>query len=149
MNQAGIKTWKWDRDAVRGRDLGENIDLAIRNHDKTILVCSVNSLTSPQVEREIQQAMDKEAQIKTANAERRREALARRERPPTVDADVLIPIRLDDTIFSWDSHLKTEVTRRMVADFNDAPPGSSKYRQELQQLIKALNPKSWPPGGAG
>jgi hypothetical protein len=21
LNQAGIKTWKWDRDAVRGRDL--------------------------------------------------------------------------------------------------------------------------------
>lgn len=76
LNQAGIKTWKWDRDAVRGRDLGENIDMAIRTHDKTILVCSVNSLTSPQVEREIQLALDKEIQSKTANTERRKEALA-------------------------------------------------------------------------
>jgi hypothetical protein len=145
MNCEGIKTWKWDRDAVRGRDLAQNIDMAIRSHDKTILVCSVNSLTSPQVEREIQQALDKEVQIKTANAERRKEALARGEKPPTVDADVLIPIRLDDTIFQWDSHLKTEVTRRMVADFTSAPPGGDKYQHELQQLIKALNPKSWPP----
>jgi hypothetical protein len=148
LNQSGIKTWKWDRDAVRGRDLAQNIDLAIRSHDKTILVCSADSLTSPQVEREIQQALDKEVQIKTANAERRKEALARRERPPTVDADVLIPIRLDDTIFKWDSHLKGEVTRRMVADFTDAPPGSDKYQRELQQLIKALNPQSWPPAAA-
>ncbi len=145
LNKAGIKTWKWDRDAVRGRDLGENIDRAIRNHDKTILVCSVNSLTSPQVEREIQQALDKEVQIKTANAERRKEALAKGEKPPTVDADVLIPIRLDDTIFAWDSHLKGEVTRRMVADFTDVSPGSDKYNRELQALIKALNPQSWPP----
>ena len=145
LNQAGIKTWKWDRDAVRGRDLGQSIDLAIRNHDKTILVCSVNSLTSPQVEREIQQALDKEVQIKTANAERRKEALAKGEPPPTVDADVLIPIRLDNTIFSWDSHLKSEVTKRMVADFTDAPPGTDKYNRELQALIKALNPTSWPP----
>jgi hypothetical protein len=58
---------------------------------------------------------------------------------------VLIPIRLDDTIFGWDSHLKSEVTRRMVADFTSAPPGSDKYQHELQHLIKALNPKSWPP----
>ena len=145
LNQKGIKTWKWDRDAVRGRDLGENIGQAIRTHDKTILVCSINSLTSPQVEREIQQALDKEVQIKTNNVERRKEALAKGEPPPTVDADVLIPIRLDDTIFKWESQLKSEVTRRMVPDFTDAPPGSDKYNRELQALIKALNPKSWPP----
>jgi hypothetical protein len=146
LNRAGIKTWKWDRDAVRGRDLGENIDRAIRTHDKTILVCSVDSLTSPQVEREVQEALDKETQIKTANAERRKEALARGERPPTVDADVLVPIRLDDTIFNWDSHLKGEVTRRMLSDFTAAMPGSAKYNGELQKLIQALNPRSWPPG---
>lgn len=145
LNEAGIKTWKWDRDAVRGRDLAQSIDVAIRNHDKTILVCSANSLTSPQVEQEIQRALDKEVQIKTANAERRKEALSRGEPPPTVDADVLIPIRLDDTIFNWDSHLKSEVTRRMVADFTNASPGSDKYNRELQALIKALNPTSWPP----
>ena len=65
-----------------------------------------------------------------------------------VCADVLIPIRLDDIIFSWDSHLKGEVTKRMVADFTDAPPGSDKYNWELQALIKALNPTSWPPSVA-
>jgi hypothetical protein len=44
-----------------------------------------------------------------------------------------------------DSHLKGEVTRRMVADFTNVPPGSDKYNRELQALIKALNPQSWPP----
>ena len=86
--------------------------------------------------------------IKTANIERRKEALAKGEPPPTVDADVLIPIRLDETIFNWDSYLKGEVTKRMVADFTDAPPGSEKYNRELQELIKALNPTSWPPAVA-
>jgi hypothetical protein len=63
-----------------------------------------------------------------------------------VDADVLVPIRLDDTIFNWDSHLKCEVTRRMLSDFTAAMPGSAKYNGELQKLIQALNPRSWPPG---
>ena len=47
LNKAGIQTWKWDRDAVRGRDLHQSIDWAIRQYDKTILICSGNSLNSP------------------------------------------------------------------------------------------------------
>ena len=97
------------------------------------------------MEREIQQALDKEVRIKTANAERVKEALAAGTELPTVDADVLIPIRLDNYMFEWQSHLKGDVTRRMSADFNDAAPGSDKYKHELQELVKALNPKSWPP----
>ncbi len=90
-------------------------------------------------------ALDKEKRIKANNLDRRREALAAGEQPPQVDADVLIPIRLDDTIFNWDSHLKIEVSRRMISDFTDAPPGSEKYQAELQKLIHALNPQSWTP----
>ena len=71
--------------------------------------------------------------------------MAAGEPPPSVDADVLIPIRLDNTIFDWDSHLKIEVSRRMISDFTDASPDSEKYRNELQKLIDALNPKAWPP----
>ena len=145
LNSAGIKTWKWDRDAVPGRDLHQSIDGAIRHYDKTILICSVNSLTSPQVEPEIVAALDKEERIKANNLERRREALAAGVPTPYVDADVLIPIRLDDTIFNWDSHLKTEVSRRMISDFTDALPGGEKYRDELQKLINSLNPRAWPP----
>ncbi len=58
---------------------------------------------------------------------------------------MLIPIRLDDTIFDWDSHLQIEVSRRMISDFTDALPDSQKYQDELQKLIHALNPKAWPP----
>ena len=148
LNQAGIQTWKWDRDAVPGRDLHQSIDRAIRQYEKTILICSVNSLASPQVEPEIVAALDKEKRIKANNEERRREAKAAGEPPPHVDADVLIPIRLDDTIFEWDSHLKIEVSRRMISDFTGftgAPPDSEKYRDELQKLIHSLNPKAWLP----
>ena len=53
---------------------------------------------------------------------------------------MLIPIRLDDTIFQWDSHLKGEVTRRMISDFTGASPGSDKYQQELRALIEAHRP---------
>ena len=42
----GITTWKWNLDAVPGRYMRDNIDMAIRNYDKLILVCSANSLAS-------------------------------------------------------------------------------------------------------
>jgi len=54
-------------------------------------------------------------------------------------------IRRDTSILRWDSHLQIEVSRRMISDFTDASPGSEKYQAELQKLIHALNPQSWPP----
>jgi hypothetical protein len=144
LNEAGVKTWKWDLDAVPGRDLRENVDRAIRNYDKMILVCSINSVTSGPVEREIERALQNEEQLMAAKGERAREALAAGREPPYVDTDVLVPVRLDDTIFQWTSHFAPDVKRRMISDFTDAPPGSDKYKRELLKLINALNPRAWP-----
>ena len=105
LGEAGIKTWKWNLDAVGGRDLRQNIDVAIRNYDKLILVCSVNSLTSGPVEREIERALQKEDQLKAANAERAKEALKEGREAPYVDTDVLVPLRVDSSIFNWSCDL--------------------------------------------
>lgn len=145
LKSQGISTWKWNLDAVAGRYMRDNIDIAIRNYDKLILVCSADSLASGQVETEIRRALQKEQQIKKANEERRREAIAAGQTPPHVDANVLVPIRIDDSVFEWDSHIAADVTEYYIPDFTNAEPGSEKYRQELQKLIQALNPQTWPP----
>jgi TIR domain/Pentapeptide repeats (8 copies) len=100
LDEAGVKTWKWNMDAVPGRDLRENIDRAIKNYDKMILACSVNSLNSGPVEREIERALQKEGRLKAAKAERDKEALGNGIEPLYVDTDVLVPITIDDTISS-------------------------------------------------
>jgi hypothetical protein len=145
LGKTGVKTWKWNLDAVPGRDLRENIDRAIRNYDKMILVCSVNSLNSGPVEREIERALQKEDQLKAAKAEREKEALSDGREPPYVDTNVLVPITIDDTIFKWTSYYAADVQRLYVSDFSVALSDSKKYQRELQRLVHALNPKAWPP----
>jgi hypothetical protein len=147
LEAAGVKTWKWDRDAVHGRYLWQNIDHAIRKYDKTILICSADCLASPQVESEIRAALAKENRIKNANADRLREALAKGEQGPYVDADVIIPIRIDNSIFNWGPELLGEVSRRMIADFTSAERESDKYQEQIGKLVASLNPRAWPPRG--
>ena len=112
LNKAGVHTWKWNLDAVAGRDLRENIDQAVRQYDKIILVCSADSLTSGPVEREIERALQKEDRLKAAHAERAKETLKRSDPPPFQDTDVLVPTRIDDTLFKWQWQLTADLTRR-------------------------------------
>jgi hypothetical protein len=144
LRGAGVTTWKWNLDAVPGHDLRENIDRAIRNYDNMILVCSVNSLNSGPVEREIERALQKEDQLKAAKAERHKEALSDGREPPYVDTDVLVPITIDDTVFNWPSHFAPDVRRRYIPDFIGGLSDSNKYQSELQRLVHALNPRAWP-----
>ena len=145
LNKASIQTWKWNLDALAGRDLRDNIDRALTNYDKMILICSINSLTSGPVDREIEKALQKEDQLNTAKAQRVKEAFAAGEESPYVDTNVLVPIRTDDFVFHWESPLASQVKRLYIPDFTDAPPDSEKYQDELQKLIHALNPQVWPP----
>ena len=149
LNRAGVRTWKWDLDAVPGRDLRENIDRAVRNYDKMILVCSVASLTSDVVEREVERALRKEADLSRAAERSSQAALEAREPSPHVDKEVLVPIRIDDTLFNWDSQYAADVTRRFTPDFSNAPADSEKYQKQLSRLIDALNPATWPPRSPG
>jgi uncharacterized protein YjbI with pentapeptide repeats len=144
LNRRGVSTWKWNVDGVIGRDLRANIDRAIRVYDKMILVCSSDSLSSGPVEREIERALQKEDRLRRRGAEAERAAIEAGETPPRHDSDVLIPIRLDDTLFEWESQFQVDVTRKIIGDFTDAAPGTKKYQQQLEALIRGLNPRSWP-----
>lgn len=110
-----------------------------------ILVCSINSLTSGPVEREIETALQKEDQLNAAKAARTKEAIATGQEPPFVDTNVLVPIRVDDFVFQWDSPLASQVKRLYIPDFTKEQAGEEKYQGELSKLKSALNPSAWPP----
>lgn len=145
LTQRNIKTWKWNEDAVGGRGLRDNIDRAIRNHDKTIVVCSKASLNSDPVVEEIERALNKENSLNKRRVEREKEAAAAGDDKPFVDTDVLFPIRLDDYVFEWDSPFQSRVTRKAISDFSEAEPGSKKFDAGVDKLVRDLDPRSWPP----
>lgn len=148
LNEAGVHTWKWDLDAIAGRDLRANIDGAIRHYDKIILVCSADSLNSGPVDREIERALQKEDRLKAAHADRDKEAMQKGEPPPFKDTDVLVPIRIDDTIFNWESQFAADVKRRYIPDFSGKTERRTPaYKTEVEKLIAALKPSAWPPNG--
>ncbi len=125
----GIRCWKWDRDARTGRSLLGEIDRAIRDYDKLVLIASESSLKSPAVNREIERALVQED-------ERLKRKLAG---DSEVDCDVLFPVRLDDFILKgWEHERKADVTKKFVADacgWASDPPG---YRRMIEKLLRDL-----------
>lgn len=121
----GVKCWKFDHDAVGGRKIWANIDTAIRQYDKMIVVCSEHSLKRGAVQREIERALQKEDRLKGQNA---------------FDPDVLFPITIDNYLFaSWEHERKDDVLSATVVDF------TQDYETALDRLVAALTKGSWPP----
>lgn len=54
-------------------------------------------------------------------------------------------LRIDETVFNWNSSLALQVTRVYIPGLTNAQPGSSKYERELQSAL----PRTWPPQGVG
>ena len=126
LTERDIRCWKFDESAVMGRGLMANIDQAIRVYDKLIVVCSSDSLQRGPVLREIERALQKEDRLRGQGAS---------------DPDVLFPIRLDDyVIHEWEHERKADVQDKYVGDFRDP----AKYGEQLDKLIEALDPRTWP-----
>lgn len=136
--KAGITTWKYDYDAVMGRGVWDNIDRAIHTHDKVILIASEQSLQSSPVLCEVERALQREDELKRRQRDNRH---------LTIDTEVLFPIRIDDDIFNgWEHSRQADVLAKDVGDFTTWRAKDARYRQELERLIRSLNPKSWPLG---
>lgn len=133
LQQKGVKCWKFNQSAVLGRSVWDNINRAIQEYDKVIVVCSEHSLCSPGVLREIERALQKEDVLTRHKANN-----------PRVDADVLFPVRLDNYVLTdWQHSRKHDVVSKVIGDFRDWQDRPHDYHQELSRLISALNPKSW------
>jgi hypothetical protein len=94
----------------------------VNNHDRMLLVCSKASLVRPGVLNEIEKVLEREAR--------------------DGGASYLIPIRLDDYVFTeWkppNADLADAVRARVVADFRGADTDDAKFNEGLRRLIAAL-----------
>jgi hypothetical protein len=122
LQNHGIRCWFAPKDVMGGRILDVQIDEAIRQHEKLLLILSSESMNSEWVKTEIYKA-------------RRREENENRH--------VLFPIRLVDfnTIREWkyiDSDTGRDIAREIraffIPDFSNWKTGD-KYRQAFERLL--------------
>lgn len=122
LQEAGVRCWRWREDAKWGVILLSSIDKAIQEQDKLILICSKSSLTSPEVLKELERALQKEE----------------RKRRSGVLVEVLLPIRVDDFVFQeWEHYRKADVVAKHIGDFCQWQD-SVHYRKALERLLRDL-----------
>lgn len=133
LRKRSVRCWKYDVDAIIGREVWANISRAISLHEKTIVICSQSSLQRPGVIREIERALQKEDLLKLEKAAKGNVEM---------DTDVLVPVRLDEYILNgWEHPRKADVIAKHIGDFRDWED-NAKYQQEFQRLLKALDPRA-------
>lgn len=89
-----VRCWFFPDHAKGGVDIEENIDKAVRNYDKLVVICSKNSLNSEPVLDEIERALQKERELRKKDKTKR----------------VLFPIIIDDYLLKkWNHPLKARV----------------------------------------
>jgi hypothetical protein len=119
----GIQCWLDEHQVLPGDDILDQIDDGIRKWDKVLLCCSEPSLSSPWVDREIEKALQKE------------EELWRKNNQKTL---VIIPLNLDNHIFSWKSSKASILKSRLAADFTDWQNNEEKMTSTIAKIVHAL-----------
>jgi uncharacterized protein YjbI with pentapeptide repeats len=133
LESVGTRCWKWDHDARIGQPLWGEIDKAIPAHDKLILIASEASLKSPQVNREIERALQEEDKRVKLQQEGKYHG----------DTNVLFPVRLDDYVFKgWNHHRKADVTTKVIGDARGWNTSPESYRGLFDRLTSSLKAES-------
>tara|TARA_B100000315_G_scaffold236757_1_gene252879 strand:- start:857 stop:1618 length:762 start_codon:yes stop_codon:yes gene_type:complete len=133
LERAGIRCWEWSHDAKFGSTLWSEIDDAIRNHNKFILIASKSSLKSPAVNREIERAIQLESKRFEMKMKGKFDG----------DINVLLPIRTDNYIFeNWTNEYKADILKKVIADATNCNSDKKKYKKLLNRLIKDLKKES-------
>ena len=118
LTKYGVNTFFFPLDANFGEKLHSTMH-RINDYDRTILVCSKDSLDRPGLLYELEKTIEREV----------REG----------GKSFLIPIALDDYVFSeWKperEHLRSEILNRVVADFT----GKENYEKQLHRLLQSLD----------
>lgn len=134
LSNQGVRTFFFKDHAIPGQKLHRVMRNGVNEHDRVILVCSRSSLTRAGVLNEIE------------------ETLARESR--NGGAEYLIPIRLDDFVFTdeWAGDkpgIRQAVLDRVVADFSDSHDPSSReaveqFNRQMSRLTDALRKQAEP-----
>jgi TIR domain/Pentapeptide repeats (8 copies) len=113
----GVQCWRFPEDAKGGEPVWGEIDRAIGEHEKVLVICSANSLQSPPVLREIERALQREDREKK---------------------NILFPIAIDNYLFKdWNHPRKADVVAVVVRDFINWKDRDI-YRQALERLLRDL-----------
>jgi uncharacterized protein YjbI with pentapeptide repeats len=122
LHENGVTAFFFPEHAVPGERLHRMMREGVNQHDRVVLVCSKASLTRPGVLNEIEEALAREA----------------REGGETY----LIPIRLDDYVFSGWAPTRPDLAQairdRVVADFTGALDDNARFDAALLRLLRAL-----------
>jgi len=117
LQTQGVRCWKDSEDLKIGDKFQEEIENAIRLHDKLLVILSENSVNSAWVEREVQAAFEKE---------RKQQSI------------VLFPLRLDEAVMDATQAWAADVRRtRHIGDFRKWRDHDS-FRASFDRLLKDL-----------
>jgi len=119
----GVNVFFDEKKIKPGDKMYERISTGINCYDKTILVCSKDSLSSKWVDHEIELVLKKEMAL----AEERGKLFS-----------LLIPIAIDDYIYQPTAEKYWEIRNRFIGDFRQWQDDSN-FEKALIELIHALN----------
>jgi uncharacterized protein YjbI with pentapeptide repeats len=129
LHSNGVRTFFFPEHAEPGEKLHRMMRDGVNKHDRVILICSKSSLDRKGVLNEIEETLAREAR--------------------DGGEAYLIPIRLDDYVFSGWKPSRLDVAQairdRVVADFTEAMTDQAKFDAALSKLLRALRVKNTAP----
>lgn len=119
----GVKVFFDEKKLKPGDDIFNSLSRGIELYDKTILVCSEDSLNSWWVDQELELVFEKERKLQKEVGEK---------------TGLLIPIRIDDHIDTWPNGKRMAIKQRIIGDFRNWQDDTA-FEKALNDLIHALN----------
>ncbi len=126
LKAEGVSCWLYDHDMNPGEVELDTADRAIREAEKLLLCCSETSLESWWVHDELDKAIQKERDLWR---DRRL---------------ILIPLKLDDHLYNWESGKASIVRSRHPADFEGWQEDPQKFDGQLRRVLRALKVEGAP-----
>lgn len=119
----GVNVFFDEKKLKPGDNLFDSLSRGIDLYDKTILVCSKDSLNSWWVDQELEMVMEKERNLQIESDEK---------------TGLLIPITIDDHIYTWKGGKQMAIKNRIIGDFTKWEDDVA-FEKALNDLIDALN----------
>ncbi|MBV6441247.1 MAG: hypothetical protein EPGJADBJ_02928 [Saprospiraceae bacterium] len=119
----GVNVFFDEKKMKPGDDIFTGLSRGIELYDKTILVCSEDSLNSWWVDQELELVFEKERNLQKEAGEK---------------IGLLIPIRIDDHIDTWTNGKRMTIKQRVIGDFRNWQDDAA-FEKALDDLIHALN----------
>ncbi len=118
----GVNVFFDEKKMKPGDTIFDSISRGIGLYDKTILVCSKDSLESWWVDQELELITEKERNLQKETSEK---------------TGLLIPITIDDYIYNWQGGKRMAIRNRIIGDFQNWKDDAA-FEKALNDLIYVL-----------